>query len=295
MRSATSTKTSVMPASDFVLFKQHSKPPTLTISAKEEPTIHADHDYNSSVIIITPSAPSIDVSQYSYHSATIQLQDLLNPAFLAFCRTFKLYALSNSADPDLAIRSSVLHLRVPRETYTALGLLGSKSVLDAHQYKITIDLAATEFVPGNKLYGRALKGFTEVMNQSFEIQVYAECKDGNGTETVELGLPNATKLSPTTSQSKLLNITIPLVDQFAVTSFGRGQDDDSRESALKLYEWIGMVSIGADRLRVSDSVDPFICIYDQIEPSKVGSCYVTKIEGFISPHLVETVIASLRD
>jgi len=66
------------------------------------------------------------------------------------------------------------------------------------------------------------------------------------------------------------------------------QDWDERASAY--FEWVGMVNIGAQRLRGNDRVDPYVAVYSTPKPFTVGDVVHMKWYGFLTPQFVQKIV-----
>lgn len=93
---------------------------------------------------------------------------------------------------------------------------------------------------------------------------------------------------------------------------GADEDDamqDWNETANSLFEWIGMVNIGAQRhvlfcvlrgsdrlnhmwprLQANDRVDPYVAVYSAPAPCTVGEMAHIRWHGFLTPRFVQRVI-----
>ncbi|KAG6840569.1 hypothetical protein C0991_005758 [Blastosporella zonata] len=71
-------------------------------------------------------------------------------------------------------------------------------------------------------------------------------------------------------------------------------DDDDIEDwdaeMATLFEWIGMASLGSQRLRANDRVDPYAALYECPSPSYVGSVRHLRWSGFIGPTFLQSVV-----
>jgi len=70
-------------------------------------------------------------------------------------------------------------------------------------------------------------------------------------------------------------------------------DDDAlqdwNERASSLFEWIGMVNIGAQRLQANDRVDPYVAVYSAPAPSVIGDMVHIRWHGFLNPQFTQRV------
>ncbi|KAI0272541.1 ribonuclease P 40kDa subunit-domain-containing protein [Gloeopeniophorella convolvens] len=72
------------------------------------------------------------------------------------------------------------------------------------------------------------------------------------------------------------------------------EDDDAlqdwNEEISSLFEWVGMVSIGAQRLQANDRVDPYVAVYSAPAPSTVGDVVHVRWCGFLNPRFVQKIL-----
>ncbi|KAH9995518.1 hypothetical protein BJV77DRAFT_222839 [Russula vinacea] len=57
-----------------------------------------------------------------------------------------------------------------------------------------------------------------------------------------------------------------------------------------MFEWIGMVNIGAQRLHANDRVDPYVAVYSGPGPSTVGDMMHIRWHGFLIPQFVTRIL-----
>ncbi|KAH9014149.1 hypothetical protein EDB83DRAFT_2233032 [Lactarius deliciosus] len=65
---------------------------------------------------------------------------------------------------------------------------------------------------------------------------------------------------------------------------------DWNEKASAYFEWVGMVNIGAQRLRANDRVDPYVAVYSTPTPFTVGDVTHMKWYGFLTPQFVQKIV-----
>ncbi|KAH9000374.1 ribonuclease P 40kDa subunit-domain-containing protein [Lactarius akahatsu] len=65
---------------------------------------------------------------------------------------------------------------------------------------------------------------------------------------------------------------------------------DWNEKASVYFEWVGMVNIGAQRLRANDRVDPYVAVYSTPTPFTVGDVTHMKWYGFLTPQFVQKIV-----
>ncbi|KAH9946493.1 ribonuclease P 40kDa subunit-domain-containing protein [Amylocystis lapponica] len=72
--------------------------------------------------------------------------------------------------------------------------------------------------------------------------------------------------------------------------------DDWDEYMSSLFEWVGMVCMGAQRLEASDRADPYLAVYTPPAGSHVGNITHMRWTGLLPPAFVQSVIdATIND
>ncbi|KAH9004778.1 ribonuclease P 40kDa subunit-domain-containing protein [Lactarius hatsudake] len=66
--------------------------------------------------------------------------------------------------------------------------------------------------------------------------------------------------------------------------------EDWNERVSVYFEWVGMVNIGAQRLRANDRVDPYVAVYSTPTPFTVGDVTHMKWYGFLTPQFVQKIV-----
>ncbi|KAI0305839.1 ribonuclease P 40kDa subunit-domain-containing protein [Multifurca ochricompacta] len=57
-----------------------------------------------------------------------------------------------------------------------------------------------------------------------------------------------------------------------------------------LFEWVGMVNLGAQRLQANDRVDPYVAVYSAPAPHTVGDMVHIRWYGFLTPRFVQRIV-----
>jgi len=66
--------------------------------------------------------------------------------------------------------------------------------------------------------------------------------------------------------------------------------EDWNEHMNSLFEWVGMACLGAQRLEITDRVDPYVAVYSPPSPSRTGTITHIRWKGLLSHTFVQSVI-----
>ncbi|KAH0583011.1 hypothetical protein H2248_010900 [Termitomyces sp. 'cryptogamus'] len=202
----------------------------------------------------------------------------------------------------------LLTLLVTKDTYERLGLVGRRLPFKAHKDYFVIRLPLqknAESVANVARRNEALKAwdarrereglgawnvvynFDEstlpglMFSKSQVREVVCQMTKSND---VHIPLPSL-RHHPSTSQTK------------AQPSISDGQqpanDDDVEDWNLEmaeLFEWVGMASLGSQRLKANDRVDPYVALYEYPSPSHVGNITRLRWSGLIGSTFLQSVI-----
>ncbi|KAH9995433.1 ribonuclease P 40kDa subunit-domain-containing protein, partial [Russula compacta] len=226
--------------------------------------------------------------------------------------------------PDAwSCREGSITLSAGKDTFQALGLPGTK--LSARmsgapeQYLISISLNT----PSTNVRSR------EFILDSFTRWDLSREGSGEGQWDFAFHVSHPDKgtgpLSPSRTQRhkvepiirKLQNVhiptsTLPPRPNLRTTSTGRrgrrdlslshnekATDDDGNdvlqdwnERASSLFEWVGMVNVGAQRLQANDRVDPYVAVYSAPAPFIVGDMLHIRWQGFLTPQFIQGVVGT---
>lgn len=231
-----------------------------------------------------------------FYRATCPLSLFLDPAFMdVFIRQNSCLVVSETRldhDDSFAIANGKLYFSLTKETFERAGLTAQvtkPSTKSANRkYRISYDLRSPNSLKGasaqfdrllwvldNMLTNSIPFAFTMFDSKGAPLQLdtfpeakalftsyqlassFVKCKT-TVYEDISAAIPEF--VVPDDPQST--TVTIP---ESEYNSFLR---EVHQEWALNLQEWLGMVSLGSDRLQAGDSIDPCLCDY---EPAFVDS------------------------
>ncbi|KAM3583805.1 hypothetical protein VKS41_003776 [Umbelopsis sp. WA50703] len=89
------------------------------------------------------------------------------------------------------------------------------------------------------------------------------------------------------------DIIVPTLENLSLP-IGRDPHPKWQEDALEAHEWIGLASLGSQRITISDRPDPFVSVYNTPEPRVNGSVSMMRSSGLIPPHYIEQLLVILR-
>lgn len=268
----------------MVLFSQNEVTPKLQVGLNILPSIGSLH-FNNRVSLITSIPLKLNISSF-YYSVSLQLKELLQPNVLKYFQSqeHQVYAISSNPNHEIVICKSVLRMRVSKDTYAFLGLQGVKSRQENQKYIIEINLSDLNLKPGNKLFDRIEWSFSR-LNFFYDLLCYTTSNSAE-INSQEIPFSKACRINLSLTSSTLENIKIP----YFITEKGEA---NLRAELMKANEWIGMTLAKAERLKADDSVNPFISMYETLEPYAIDTCYISRIEGFISAQLISEILSSL--
>ncbi|KAJ3042839.1 Ribonuclease P protein subunit p40 [Rhizophlyctis rosea] len=238
-----------------------------------------------------------------FHKVSLPLRFFLDTTFQQHVRRGGTMALQcnvriDQDDVFALLPSGTLLLNVTKPTYEKLGLVGKPSQLSpkGERYQISVDISAPSFKPTNKLYERVKWCFEHTLPNTYDF--YMSSIDSSTGALRDIPFPpdaNAKTISnPFTSHTEE-NVLIPPMSNLPL-SFSSGIDGaEDQETVLERLEWIGMVACGADRIRATDKVDPFISVYSTPEASTPGDVFIGTWTGFIPAKQILDLITGLRD
>ncbi|KAH9911213.1 uncharacterized protein BXZ73DRAFT_57282, partial [Epithele typhae] len=85
---------------------------------------------------------------------------------------------------------------------------------------------------------------------------------------------------------------LPVIDHgFAQLGAEEDESNGAFEDRMStLFEWVGLASIGSERLSSVDRCDPYIAVYTPPERSEVGDVTAIRVQGLISPRFAKSII-----
>ncbi|CAG8467025.1 8972_t:CDS:10 [Ambispora gerdemannii] len=284
------------------LFLTHSS--FLTPNSRHEKFI-LDHPFNHQVELFLPGDISLQQAQFFshkgfYYRAELPLTYFIDKSFVQeYIATGEVIALSLSEGIDIANVFALdgkgnLVLHLTKDTYEELGITGKPAKFGPkrQRYVVTIDVLADSMVPGKKGYERIKWCFEHTLSGSFPFLIsYVNVADRKSREITFPGTIKTQKILLNESLSRLENILTPDLDSIKPTTHKETWTSD----AIEIYDWIGMISINAQRIHEQDSVDPYISTYRPPEPYSSQNGIFVRWTGFVSAFVASKTRQSLGD
>ncbi|XP_012262665.2 ribonuclease P protein subunit p40-like [Athalia rosae] len=268
---------------------------------KEVTSAIKNHYFNHSVQVVLPDTVNLphhifenfNADSDYYRVNGLQAQELVDKEFVeAFVKKGEVNILAIESRVDTANSLAVtpsghLILSLVKEDFQSLGLEGSPSFFDRKvktRFVVTIDLKEEIFTPGKKNYEHVRRCLTNNLHQSFDIILAWNPPDDKLCPSsvaawfhkrgYEVKLCRQVKV-----ERSEYSLKIPIINS---------STDDG-----KLFEWLGMFSIGGD---LEDTkYDSYVNRYQCPAPmTEVGQIRSIRWMGFMTRIQVENIFHELR-
>ncbi|KTW25783.1 hypothetical protein T552_03396 [Pneumocystis carinii B80] len=185
-------------------------------------------------------------------------------------RTEVLCALSmNHIDVDdvVCVSKGEIILSLTKDTYEKAGLEGKPSAFSRKclKWNVLLNMRETSMKKGKKGFNRVLWSFKNVFQRKFSFRMCVLDEDNIGILEEILGLSccfvnferneSGKILCPSFSYPK--HVDYPGIDRII-----------QEEWATEIYEWLGLVSLGSERLRIDLNNDPYSLPYHLSDASQ---------------------------
>ncbi|KAG4300931.1 hypothetical protein PCANB_002586 [Pneumocystis canis] len=179
-------------------------------------------------------------------------------------KTEILCALSmNHIDTDdvICINKGIIILSLTKETYEKAGLMGKPSSFSKipSRWNVTLDMRDSAMKRGKKGFNRILWSFENNFQREFSFRMTASNEDDIKIIEEVIGLSSDFVKFQKHESGKIRcpSFSYPeKVDDLNLNKIIK------TEWAMEIYEWLGLVSLGADRLNINDDCDPYISTYN---------------------------------
>ncbi|KAH8103482.1 ribonuclease P 40kDa subunit-domain-containing protein [Cristinia sonorae] len=263
---------------------------------KKIQSLASSHPFTAQENVVFPASENLLAVLSSTQTVYGKRQWTVNE-FIEYARpilnsSVELLALGSAPDTDdvwsLDPRG-VLTLSVGKETYERLGIVGSKLPWKSHQHihNISVSLIAKNEHPSHP-YSPKIKAAFEAWDQRHGLwDVLFSCDDSSS-----LPNPGDMELWEVKPRARELNqVRIPNMRDIPFPSGNPALDSEEWGDEIgALFEWVGMASLGSQRLPASDSVDPYLAVYDPPLPMEVGDLVSVRWTGFLTPGLVVDIL-----
>lgn len=254
-----------------------------TLNQRPYTTIRG-HVYNQQVDLLLPDEirelvqNQLDeqLKPLQYHRIFMGLKDILEKEFYNhYIRRGNILLLSDGridVDDVYCLYNGKLYLFLRKDTYEKAGLVGKQATFGGRKkerWVIELNLRETHMVHGRKAFDRLVWSFTNVFKQQ-NAWLFCDLHQ----EAID---PSTTSLEPTVK-----GLTLPTVIRtitptiatppnpmklasFTHTTPTKNSTEYTRavfyDWATSLHEWLALASIAADRLNITDSIDPLLSRY----------------------------------
>ncbi|TFK83875.1 hypothetical protein K466DRAFT_589374 [Polyporus arcularius HHB13444] len=267
--------------------------------------IAQSHPFTQQLDIVFPSSVSLRTAleelQCTYQTCECSLSDFLQFAkphlhHLATESKVVAHGLAGSTDSDVWCLDSrgVLTLAVSKQTYEFLGLVGErlpwKGCEDIHVIHIYIGYTGPR-------HGDMKKWATYGAKEAAILRAWDERR---GPWKIMYHMQNPDSNRPAQSAPHQIEKTVftrphvhipELARDDLLNESNRLDDLESWEDRVSsLFEWVGLASLGSQRLLANDRCDPYISVYEPPAPSHVGELTVMRWRGFLPSSFVQSIL-----
>ncbi|KAL4881542.1 ribonuclease P 40kDa subunit-domain-containing protein [Aspergillus karnatakaensis] len=245
-----------------------------------------------------------NLQEPSYARVSMSLSSLVEGDFFnSYIKKGNVLMISegrSGLDNVYTLQDGTLKLELGKEDYEKTGLTG-KSIRTGgkkhakERFLIELNLRLPSMLHGKKGFQRIEWAFKNVLNKPvtwlfFDLGTeYSGVSEGdpflkgNSPEIIPC------KPLPTTHE----NITTPSFQNLNVTN--QTTESDLKDISYEVSEWLGLISLGSQRVFANDDVDPYLCRYDapEIGDSGVSDLISLRWHGFIPPKWILQLFITL--
>ncbi|KAK6515503.1 hypothetical protein TWF506_007836 [Arthrobotrys conoides] len=271
-----------------------------TLNQRPYTTIRG-HVYNQQVDLLLPdeicelvqSRLNEQLKPLQYHRIFMGLKDILEKEFYNhYIRQGNILLLSDGridVDDVYCLYDGKLYLFLKKETYEKAGLVGKQATFGGRKkerWVIETNLREPYMIHGRKAFDRLVWSFTNVFKQQ-KAWLFCDLHQEAITPSAAPSEPTVKGLTPPTVlrtiTPKTTNPQTPIkLATFAHTIPTKSSTEYTRtifyDWATSLHEWLALVSINADRLNTTDSIDPLLSRYEP--PTDDSSVITTTTSAF---------------
>ncbi|KAF8497679.1 hypothetical protein JB92DRAFT_2987006 [Gautieria morchelliformis] len=228
-------------------------------------------------------ARSLVALETSYYRTKATFSDL----YLAFSAssTTTAFTLGSPTTDAWCLDRGILSLSLTQDTYERLGIgVGTRvgSVGCNSRFLVQLDLHDRT----SPLAVRA-RGCL----QQWDIRRATE-EDQEGWDVLLHPVPEAPSPEAKQNVRALLQTT---ANVFTPQAFPAISSDDVHEDLAEFFEWVGLASLGSQRLLVGDSVNPYAASYEPPLGSSVAKIFHLRWSGFLSPAFVHCILKEVLE
>ncbi|KAH9479337.1 hypothetical protein JR316_0007927 [Psilocybe cubensis] len=273
-------------------------------------SLAASHPFSQQIDVVFPSDPRLVEAlrglEISYVRAKARLVDILHHADVfatSASESDPVIVCSNEADEEdvwCVDPRGHLSLSVTAESYQRLGLLGQKLPFKNQSDRHVIDIPLrknAQSAANQAKQKKSLENWDE--RRGLWNVIYS------ANSTVSAPFQETTTVPVQCEVQEFKDILVPTPSlsvrpekSSTQRSSGGQPTRDEIEDMIEdwdlrtqsLFEWVGMACLGAQRLRANDRVDPYVAVYEPLQPSQMQDVTHIRWRGLLSPGFVKRVI-----
>ncbi|KAJ3119150.1 hypothetical protein HK098_005743 [Nowakowskiella sp. JEL0407] len=240
-----------------------------------------------------------------YYKFTAPVLLFTDPNFVTAMRSGKFTAIatSNQKRDLICVENGILKMEFGKDSFETVGLNG-KSIGDV--FCVEIDISSPEFKPKQKTYDRLRWVCENTFTESFDW--IANLTSISNGESMEMKFPERTvskieKKPIIQNESILESIWFPdseVISRIVLSIEGEEPKKKRKEVSVEVVEdieqfveWVGLCCIDSPRIKVNDSIDPYLAVYEPPKPCEKVDLISLTFRGLISNSFLENVIEKI--
>ncbi|KAL0953968.1 hypothetical protein HGRIS_005128 [Hohenbuehelia grisea] len=186
----------------------------------------------------------------------------------------------------------LLTLCVSKETYQALGLMGRRLPFKgcSEQYVISLPLQKHLLSVTNRAKrDSALQQWDLRRGRHWDVSLY---QNNLVTLTVPSFITDTQIITSRPKIETMQNMRVPIPDLTPCPNRPANEEakEDWHTEMDEIFEWVGMASLGSQRLYADDRVDPYIAVYEAPSPSRTASVTRVRWKGLLGSTFMQQVL-----
>ncbi|RIA99709.1 ribonuclease P 40kDa subunit-domain-containing protein [Glomus cerebriforme] len=284
------------------LYISHS---SIKLEKSRHEQIILNHPFNNHLEIFFPSIISSEKitnlfsKEFFYYKVDLPLSWFIERSFIQdYVKSGCVVALSLTEGIDItnviALDSlGTLILNLTKDTYEELGLDGKPTEFgpSKQRFVVQINLKEKSLIPGKKGYERIKWCFNNTLTKKFTFLISFIKSDTK--QSSEIDFPSSFNAKKILGKFDFNNIFDHILIPDLKIIKNISNESQWRLDAIEIYDWIGLVSIQAQRIKSHDQVDPYISVYKPPEPYSDGNGSFIKCAGFIPSSTIKELFDSV--
>ncbi|OAL69634.1 hypothetical protein A7D00_6348 [Trichophyton violaceum] len=244
-----------------------------------------------------------EIKPHQYARAIFPLSGLLEGEFFTkYIKIGNVLMISegrSGIDNVYSLKDGVLTLELDKSTYERAGLVG-KAIRSGDRkhiksrYMVEINLRPSSMLHGKKGFERISWAFKNVLNNSVT-WLFTDLSEPPSLTDEDAPIKKYHPQIITLSPAEIMMEKV-LVPPFGSESLLPTEDRDALCGTCdELQEWLGLASLGSDRILASDSIDPYLSRYQVPQKDKCKTTDLVKItwRGLIPSSWVMMLLLSV--